>query len=91
MHPGAVFVFIGLRPNTDFLKGVVKLDEYGFIVTGPSFETDLPGVFGAGDSRSGSTKQVASAVGEGATVALMVREYLERTGEAAPLSVGADA
>jgi len=81
MHPGAVFVFIGLQPNTAFLKGVVDLDPYGFIVTQPNLETSLDGIFAAGDCRQGSTKQVASAVGEGATAALMVREYLERSGE----------
>ena len=83
MRPGAVFVFIGLLPNTGFLKGSVDLDEYGFIVTKPNLETSLPGVFAAGDSRVGSTKQVVSAMGEGATAALMVREYLERQGEKA--------
>ena len=89
MQPGAVFVFIGLLPNTGFLKGVIELDEYGFVATGPNLETNLPGVFAAGDCRVGSTKQVASAVGEGATVALMVREYLQRKGEAARVPVEA--
>ena len=91
MRPGAVSVFIGLLPNTEFLRGVVDLDEYGFIVTGPNLETSMEGVFAAGDCRLGSTKQVASAVGEGATAALMVREYLQRRGEMAqapPQSVG---
>ena len=83
MRPGAVFVFIGLLPNTGFLRGVVELDQYGFIATGTSLETSLPGVFAAGDCRVGSTKQVVSAIGEGATAALMVREYLEREGERA--------
>ena len=78
---GGVFVYIGLSPNTAFLKGAVELDQYGFVVTQPNLETSLPGVFAAGDCRMGSTKQVASAVGEGATAALMVREYLERRGE----------
>ena len=91
MRPGAVFVFIGLLPNTGFLKGVVELDEYGFVVTRPNLETSLPGVFAAGDCRVGSTKQVASAVGEGATVALMVREYLEQRGEKARTPVEAPA
>ena len=80
---GAVFVFIGLDPQTEFLKGVVGLDQGGFIATGPNLETSLPGVFAAGDSRVGSTKQVVSAMGEGATAALMVREYLQRKGETA--------
>ena len=76
---GAVFVFIGLLPNTAFVKGSVDLDQWGSISTKPTMETSLEGVFAAGDARSGSTKQVASAVGEGATAALMIRQYLERT------------
>ena len=92
MRSGAVFVFIGLDPQTEFLKGVVDLDENSFIVTGPNLETSLPGVFAAGDSRVGSTKQVVSAMGEGATAALMVREYLQRKGETArtPVEVSKD-
>ena len=85
MRPGAVFVFIGLLPNTDFLKDSVELDRFGFIVTQPNLETNVPGVFAAGDCRAGSTKQVVSAMGEGATAALMVREFLERRGGPCPL------
>ena len=87
MSPGAVFVFIGLLPNTELVKGLVELDDLGFIVTRSNLETSVRGLFAAGDCRHGSTKQVASAVGEGATVALMVREYLERKGDAAPMPV----
>ena len=83
MNPGAVFVFIGLTPNTEFLKGAIELDANGFIVTRSNLETSMPGVFAVGDCRVGSTKQVASAVGEGATGALMAREYLEGLGEVA--------
>lgn len=75
-----LFVFIGLTPNTGWLPKEVKLDEYGFIVTSQTFETLVPGVFAAGDVRHGSTKQAASAAGEGAAVALMIREYLRTTG-----------
>ncbi|HTE21518.1 MAG TPA: FAD-dependent oxidoreductase [Candidatus Limnocylindria bacterium] len=75
-----VFVFIGLLPNTGFLKGTaVKLDAIGMIVTDGKLETTIPGVFAAGDVRSGATMQVASAVGEGATAALMLRKHLEET------------
>jgi len=77
VQPGGVFVFIGLDPNTQWLKGAVDLDEYGFIITGKTLQTSMPGVFAAGDVRAGSTKQVASAAGEGATAALMVRAYLQ--------------
>lgn len=77
LHPAGAFIFIGLDPNTDFLKGKIDLDDYGFIRTSKILETTMPGVFAAGDARAGSTKQVASAVGEGATSALMVRQYLQ--------------
>jgi len=82
VHPAAVFLFVGLQPNTGFVRGVVELNEAGFIVTGPTLETRLPGVFAAGDARAGSTKQLVSAAGEGATAALMIREYLRMTKEA---------
>ncbi len=71
------FIFIGLDPNTSFLDGSVELDERRAILTGPSMETSVEGIFAAGDARSGSTKQLTAAVGEGATAALMIREYLK--------------
>jgi thioredoxin reductase (NADPH) len=79
-HPAAAFVFIGLDPNTGFLDGAVTVDERGFIGTDAAFMTDVPGVFAAGDVRGGSTKQLASAVGEGAAVAIQIRGYLDRVG-----------
>ena len=74
-----VFVFIGLQPNTDMVKGVVDLDETGFMVTDRGLQTSVKGVFAAGDVRAGSTHQAASAVGEGATAALSIRDYLKET------------
>ena len=73
-----VFIFIGLLPNTDFLKNsAITLDEQGFVQANERLETSIKGVFVAGDVRSGATMQIASAVGEGATAALRIREYLE--------------
>ena len=80
LNPGAVFVFIGLDPNTGFMSGLVELDDWGFIRTFDNMQTSAEGIFAAGDARAGSTKQVASAVGEGAAAALMVRQYLEKLG-----------
>ncbi|MCH8994732.1 MAG: FAD-dependent oxidoreductase [Chloroflexi bacterium] len=80
-QPAAAFVFIGLTPNTEFLKGTVELDEWGFIKTDETFQTSMPGVFAAGDVRSGSTKQLASASGDGVSALLMVRQYLQRLGD----------
>ncbi len=75
-----VFVFVGLDPNTAFLKNTaVELDETGFIKSNSdTLATAIPGVFVAGDCRAGATMQIATAVGEGATAALRIREYLER-------------
>jgi thioredoxin reductase (NADPH) len=72
-----VFVFIGLTPNSDLAQGRVNLDPWGFIETDRTLMTSLPGLFAAGDVRVGSTKQAASAAGEGATAALMIRQYLK--------------
>ena len=95
IHPAAAFIFIGQLPNTDFLKGYAELDGYGFVMTGHDilhaaqresmgmeplpFETSVPGIFAAGDVRHGSTKQVASAVGEGAAASISIREFLRRS------------
>lgn len=74
-----VFVFIGLKPNTGFLKNVtgIELDMFGFVKTDANLQTGIKGVFACGDVRSGATMQIASAVGEGATAALKIREYLQ--------------
>jgi thioredoxin reductase (NADPH) len=73
-----VFVFVGLLPNTGFLKeSAVELDEHGLIKTDKTLQTSMKGVFASGDVRSGATLQIASAVGEGATAALSIREYLD--------------
>ncbi|HET9850601.1 MAG TPA: FAD-dependent oxidoreductase [Candidatus Saccharimonadales bacterium] len=73
-----VFVFVGLDPNTKFLDGSgVDLDERRFIKSDERLMTSVPGIFVAGDVRSGATMQIASATGEGATAALMIREYLD--------------
>jgi thioredoxin reductase (NADPH) len=73
----ALFVFIGLKPNNDFLDPSAERDSGGFLVTTPAMQTSIPGVFAAGDVRSGSTKQLGSAVGDGIAALLMARRYLE--------------
>ncbi|MFI8794208.1 FAD-dependent oxidoreductase [Streptomyces sp. NPDC055105] len=99
LRAAALFVFIGARPHTDWLRGVLALDEKGFVLTGADaqaaadatrwdslgrgpllLETTLPGVFAAGDVRSGSVKRVASATGEGAIAIRLVHEHREKTG-----------
>ncbi len=92
LHPAGAFIFIGQQPNSNFVRGFVQTDDYGYILTGhdllhdhavagrsepQAFETSAAGVFAAGDVRHGSTKQVASAVGEGAAAAISIREFLK--------------
>jgi len=73
-----VFVFVGLKPNSEFLEGSgIELDHIHLVKSDENLQTSMPGVFVAGDIRSGATMQIASASGEGATAALKIREYLE--------------
>jgi len=73
-----VFVFVGLKPNTQFLEqSDIELDEIGLIKTDQHLQTNMEGVYASGDVRSGATMQIASAVGEGAAAALSIREYLD--------------
>ena len=76
VEASGAFIFIGMRPNVEFLDGAVELEAGGFIKTDESLQTSLPGDFAAGDVRSGSTKQLVSAAGEGAEALLMVRQFL---------------
>jgi thioredoxin reductase (NADPH) len=79
-----VFVFVGLLPNTQFLGDTnIELDELGLIKTDAHLQTSMKGVYASGDVRSGATMQIASAVGEGATAALSIREFLEEQKHAA--------
>ena len=85
----AAFVFIGLTPNSGFLGDAVERDAAGFLVTSPTMETSMSGVFAAGDVRAGSTKQLGSAVGDGIAALLMVRRHLEAHRHKAPVTVEA--
>jgi thioredoxin reductase (NADPH) len=87
----ALFVMVGAAPNTDWLTDLVKLDDKGFVLTGPAvgasspFAASLPGIFAVGDVRSGSVKRVASAVGEGSVVISKVWEFIDQSRRQRPL------
>ena len=72
-----VFVLVGTRPVTEFLKDAVDLDDQGFINVNRRQETNVPGIFAAGDVTSETPRQIATAVGEGVTAVLNAEEYLE--------------
>jgi len=76
LEASGVFIAVGLRPNTGYLKGVLALTPEGFILVDGRMATDVPGVFAAGDIRAGSPRQVSSAVGDGAVAAISAEEYL---------------
>jgi len=71
-----VLVHIGLEPNTGYLTGTVPLDSKGQIMVNEKMETEVPGIFAAGDIRHNSPMQIATAVGDGATAALSLGKYL---------------
>jgi thioredoxin reductase (NADPH) len=73
-----VFFYVGLIPLTDFLKGQVELDQWGYVIADEMGKTSTPGVFVAGDVRVKTFRQVATAVGDGANAAFMVEKYIEQ-------------
>ncbi len=72
-----VFFYVGLKPNTEFLKGIVSLDEQGYVITDANMATSAPGIFAVGDVRQKLLRQVTTAVGDGATAAFAVERYFE--------------
>jgi len=71
------FLFVGLTPRTQFLKGVVQMVEGGYVLTNEDCETSEKGIFAAGDCRKKLLRQIATAVGDGATAAFAAQKYLE--------------
>ena len=76
LEVAAIFVSIGLHPNTEYLKDIVSLDDVGYIVTNEKLETDAPGILAAGDIRQSSVRQVVVAAGDGATAAIYTEKYV---------------
>jgi len=75
-----VFLFVGLLPKTQFLRGLVETDEDGYVLTSENGETSVKGIFAAGDCRKKLVRQIATAVGDGATAACAAEKYLEMKG-----------
>jgi len=76
LNVSGVFMAVGFKPNTDYLKDIVKLDDIGTIITNEKMETGILGIFAAGDIRSNSIRQVIAAAGDGAVAAIGAEKYI---------------
>jgi len=78
LEVAGIFISIGLKPNTDYLKGILPLDVTGLIITDEKMETKIPGIFAAGDIRHNSARQVITAAGDGATAAIYAEKFISK-------------
>ncbi len=78
LEVAGIFVSIGLKPNTDYLKGILPLDATGLIITDEKMETKIPGIFAAGDIRHNSARQAITAAGDGATAAIYAEKFISK-------------
>ena len=76
LQADAVFIFVGIIPNSELLEGVAELD-HGFVITDGKMETSVPGLFAAGDVRTTPFRQVVTAAGDGAAAAHAADEYIQ--------------
>jgi len=73
-----VFIFIGTRPVSEFVKGIVDLDEKGYIITDSEMKTSVEGIFAAGDVRNTPLRQVITAAADGAVAAISAEKYIDK-------------
>lgn len=77
IQAAGVFVYVGWDPKTEFLKGQIDLDKWGYVIAGEDTKTSAPGVFAAGDVREKELRQITTAVGDGAVAAFVAERYIE--------------
>jgi len=77
LEVGAVFPFLGFRPNSNVVRGGLKTDDNGHIITDARMETSVPGIYACGDVRAQLVRQVTNAVGDGTTAAVAAEKRLE--------------
>ncbi len=78
LEVAGIFISVGLKPNTDYLKGILPLDITGLIITDEKMETKIPGIFAAGDIRYNSARQAITAAGDGATAAIYAGKFISK-------------
>ena len=73
-----VFIYVGYKPSSDLVKGIVRTDEQGYIITDcDDMATSVPGIFACGDIRKKLVRQISGAVGDAATAAIAAQQYIE--------------
>lgn len=77
LEVAGVFMAVGLKPNTEYLADILPLDEQGRIIVDAGMQTKIPGIFAAGDIRSGSIRQTIAAAGDGATAAVSAKKFID--------------
>ena len=78
LEVAGIFISTGLKPNTDYLKSILSLDATGLIITDEKMETEIPGIFAAGDIRYNSARQAITAAGDGATAAIYAEKFISK-------------
>jgi len=78
LEVAGIFMSIGFKPNTDYLKSILSLDVTGLIITDGKMETEIPGIFAAGDIRHNSARQAITAAGDGATAAIYAEKFISK-------------
>lgn len=78
MEIAGVFVAVGLKPNTDYLKDILRMDAGGYVITDDKMGTNVPSIFAAGDARHNSARQAITAAGDGATAAFYAEKFLSK-------------
>jgi len=77
IEAAGIFIYVGWDPKTEFLKGQIDLDKWGYVIAGEDTKTSAPGVFAAGDVREKELRQITTAVSDGTVAAFMVERYIE--------------
>jgi len=78
LEVGAIFIFVGFKPNSDLVREAIRRDQGGYILTDEKMQTSIPGIFAIGDVRAQLVRQITNAVGDGTTAAVAAEKHIEK-------------